>query len=1617
MKKRFLAFVLSMIILAEVILPGNTLAVDAEEVSCTHHREHTAGCGYVEAVEGHGCTHVCDENCYQKTLTCSHEGGQHDEGCGYAAAVAEVPEAACGHVCGEDCEVQRVECVHTEHDEGCGYAPGAAEIPEVPCSYVHDAAVCGETEENCPHTEHDEDCGYVPAVPAVAETPCTHEHTVECMKTEIVCEHQHDETCGYAPAVPAAAEIPCTHEHTEACCTVETVCGHQHDEGCGYVEAVEGSSCTFVCSECLEEMIDSVLNTEKESLCTYGVTSDENGEYNENCLGYEISVETCRYCGQEDKHLPYCYLIQEAATFGVNEPYRGVGPLAKVETGTAPQVTLFTANPAMAKARTITAEQPKNRTSISTPDGTVNGEKTVTSTGNMTDDNEPIFQINLTAESTSHITGESCDFVMVLDMSYSMTGDNLAKLKEACLAFVEELYKKSEFSRVAIVTYGGNKNANKFYIRSAIADSYVLTVDTAKKPDGTEFTEPESGTSYGHDVILAPAAGTTNQLWYLAYSDDGTMQIQSEVMNRELSLDVYTGEFGPVNNVYSHIGIWTNHNNNSEKWIPVPVEQESSKRVKYALRNAIPDPENKKYGYLNLQRSNIENGDLLLYPKTKNSSDFDDNELWYIEEQAPDYETYYWTNSADTKGYGYYTNDAVAETAFLTISQDNGSKKNEKLINAINALEVYGGVDEGSHPGEAMEKAQKIFSAVGEDDICEETHEKYINCRRGVLFFADGVPTPTDAVSISRYPDGNNKVYEQTGTLYNFLDTYTDVQDALNWARVIKYTRNEVLEDPEVEDEFHSNYYFGDYLPDSRYVGAVGSGASVYVLSINLVALDITVCDKSTHSGKDCIWGTVTLDDNTTKTVCLRKTASTKSGGLRASFDSASNEFFYRLSSHVSTSEHITQYANKSVSQESWHTIFASLTDSQLTDIGATASWRTGAWGFMYSDTVCRNQPGGYFLVCDQVSDLTNIFVDIAIQTGKDLKDLTLTDNVTMAFVITDDKGNPVTEGTRILPDGTVITETTPQGTIDAAPYIGIVYIHPESAGENAGKYYIVWSGFELNPGDADGENAKKFDAKFYVTTREGFLGGNEVPSNEGADLVGPDDNPIIQYPDPEVDIEVSDDKISNITLEARAGSSYLESITYEELLDLITVKVGKTGEEDPSLVLKLAEENYGLENWQNEFVNIKFKLYDTLTDEDGNQLYDEETVPLKGNEITAGGTLNEVRRNHSVIVQIWVWSKIYDNGAGDPTDEPTDIPPEGAHTAVGVVTIRVHYPTFIFADETLYYGQSISEMLEPWEQMSANKYLYWYTDDEYDQMKINENEKSKFTVEDIKAEGFKPLAGSGNYTGIGDEPSIYFKVNPIDSIVPSLSKVSSSVDNSFYEKYGHYMLKQDIAMNVRVYFGDVDAPLLDDPLRHAFFLHADHDSGTTSCENVAIHTSGGLVVDENNVPDPDYLLEYWLPEFYIHAKTCQMTIKKTGGIPGETYVFDIWTDAKIITDPNNEGLQTGMTEYTSVSITVDEEGVGEVTIYEMPVGDYQVVENMDWSWRFDQAPSAQFCYDDIGVMNAVSRSVTLYPEEERDAVTILFANQDPVKNWLSGMSTVVKNIFGIAGNIENSID
>lgn len=196
------------------------------------------------------------------------------------------------------------------------------------------------------------------------------------------------------------------------------------------------------------------------------------------------------------------------------------------------------------------------------------------------------------------------------------------------------------------------------------------------------------------------------------------------------------------------------------------------------------------------------------------------------------------------------------------------------------------------------------------------------------------------------------------------------------------------------------------------------------------------------------------------------------------------NEYMYRVSSHRPDGSHV--------------------------DNNRVNEWERGSdsWAGMYTDTRTRNHENGYYLTTDNAAELKRIFTQIAQQTGEAVKDVTIRDEISESFVPCDAAGNAYTVGDTITSNGKT-------GTVRQ---------------EANGNYYIEWTKVTLTPEQVDSNKvvtkpAETFQSTLYVKPRDGFLGGNNVPTNgENSGVYTADGNQIKPFPQPEVNVPVDCD-------------------------------------------------------------------------------------------------------------------------------------------------------------------------------------------------------------------------------------------------------------------------------------------------------------------------------------------------------------------------------------------------------------------------------------------------------------------------------------------------------------
>lgn len=197
------------------------------------------------------------------------------------------------------------------------------------------------------------------------------------------------------------------------------------------------------------------------------------------------------------------------------------------------------------------------------------------------------------------------------------------------------------------------------------------------------------------------------------------------------------------------------------------------------------------------------------------------------------------------------------------------------------------------------------------------------------------------------------------------------------------------------------------------------------------------------------------------------------------------NEYLYRVSSHRPDGSHVT---NETVNTNN---------PEEVKD--------PDGWGKRYFDDRTRNQPNGYYLTTNEADKLKDIFTKIAQQTGEAVKDVTIRDEISESFVPCDAAGNAYNVGDTITSNGKT-------GTVWQ---------------EANGSYYIEWTKVTLTPEQVnqDGSTAQEaqtFSGTLYVKPKDGFLGGNNVPTNGSeSGVYTAAGEAVKKFPQPEVNVPI----------------------------------------------------------------------------------------------------------------------------------------------------------------------------------------------------------------------------------------------------------------------------------------------------------------------------------------------------------------------------------------------------------------------------------------------------------------------------------------------------------------
>ena len=187
-----------------------------------------------------------------------------------------------------------------------------------------------------------------------------------------------------------------------------------------------------------------------------------------------------------------------------------------------------------------------------------------------------------------------------------------------------------------------------------------------------------------------------------------------------------------------------------------------------------------------------------------------------------------------------------------------------------------------------------------------------------------------------------------------------------------------------------------------------------------------------------------------------------------------------------------------------------------------------------------------------------------------------------------------------------------------------------------------------------------KLVISFKVEPKAGFLGGNDVYTNTSAGIYenGSAENPLLTFDRPTVNVPIKD-----VTVTAADKNVYLKGeVTADQLKDGAEISVG-------DVKLDLTKENYGLQDWQTEYVDITV----TVKDKDSNVISDK---------------LDNLTEDTTYTVEVTVAPKTAGTSTAAKGDAAT------AKTGVNdpAANIYVFKPELTFKDSTAYYGESVPE-------------------------------------------------------------------------------------------------------------------------------------------------------------------------------------------------------------------------------------------------------------------------------------------------------------------------------------
>lgn len=338
-------------------------------------------------------------------------------------------------------------------------------------------------------------------------------------------------------------------------------------------------------------------------------------------------------------------------------------------------------------------------------------------------------------------------------------------------------------------------------------------------------------------------------------------------------------------------------------------------------------------------------------------------------------------------------------------------------------------------------------------------------------------------------------------------------------------------------------------------------------------------------------------------------------------------------------------------------------------DLNNNSAQLTAACNWFMQQVSSNNgtpRSSSYYLSASDAGTLNSIFRQISqqIPTGGSNTELsgtaTVKDIVSQYFMLPDNADeNSITletykyNGTSYDAANAWMLNTDASGNPD--PMDAVATVTGKEVNVTGFDFAKNWCGTEENAQGSTNFRGNKLVIRFDVTPEPGFLGGNDVPTNNtsaGIYKKG-ETEPSKTFPLPLVNVPIKD-----IAVTAEDKNVYLlGEVTLDQLKSGANVKVG-------NVELKLGEPNYGLEAWQTEYVTITV----AVKDKDGNVVTDK---------------IKDLTDDTTYTIEVTV-------APGPGTTTPEKGPAATAKSGSDTGNIYVFKPELTYKDSTAYYGEAV---------------------------------------------------------------------------------------------------------------------------------------------------------------------------------------------------------------------------------------------------------------------------------------------------------------------------------------